>query len=551
MQNPGTINYGKKRPVESVVPTSLGCDMAKRSANDFFELVRRSGLVESDRLDQLLDECRQLHGGKLPDDAQQAADHLLDACCLTSWQCDKLLQRKYKGFFLGKYKLLGHLGTGGMSSVYLAEHVLMQRRVAIKVLPKSRVGDSSYLGRFHLEAKAAASLDHRNIVRAYDVDNEGDTHYLVMKYVEGEDLQNVVQSQGPLDFDTAANYIAQAAEGLHHAHQAGLIHRDIKPANLLVDERGVVKILDMGLALFTKEDKASLTLQHDENVLGTADYLAPEQALNSHTVDVRADIYSLGCTLYFLLTGHAPFPEGTLAQRIAKHQAQMPGDISTDRADCPESLIQICTRMIQKSPDARHQSAREVADELSDWLAARGRPVDLAGSGGSSRNMAAAIAREQGKMQGSPTSANRPPGQTRGATAGLPSSVRPTYTAGQASSGTRLPLPETPTAADDTIANQDRETMKGLRRQLANGPEGSGASHQARQPGLSEARPLDDPYDPLDVNVLDEEPTTLMGRRRERLRTSTKTPLWLWILIGIGILTAVVLMIVAVNSVGR
>ena len=166
-----------------------------------------------------------------------------------------------------------------MSSVYLAEHVLMQRRVAIKVLPKNRVDDSSYLARFHREAQAAAALDHRNIVRAYDVDNDGNIHYLVMEYVEGRDLQQIVKEDGPLDYAAAAEYIRQAAEGLAHAHQAGLIHRDVKPANLLVDQKNVVKVLDLGLARFTDEDKASLTVAYDENVLGTADYLAPEQAL--------------------------------------------------------------------------------------------------------------------------------------------------------------------------------------------------------------------------------------------------------------------------------
>ena len=214
-----------------------------------------------------------------------------------------------------------------MSSVYLAEHVLMQRRVAIKVLPKDRVEDSSYLARFHREAQAAAALDHRNIVRAYDVDNDGSNHYLVMEYVEGRDLQHIVKEDGPLDYAAAAEYIRQAAEGLAHAHQAGLIHRDVKPANLLVDQKNVVKVLDLGLARFTDESKASLTVAFDENVLGTADYLAPEQALDSHGVDARADIYGLGCSLYYLLTGHPPFPGGTLPQRLMMHQKQPPPSI--------------------------------------------------------------------------------------------------------------------------------------------------------------------------------------------------------------------------------
>src|SRR5688572_15187615 len=245
------------------------------------------------------------------------------------------MDKKYKGFFLGKYKLLRHIGTGGMSSVYLAEHMLMHRQRAIKVLPKGRVNDSSYLQRFHLEAQATASLDHPNIVRCYDVDNDGDTHFIVMEFIEGKDLNNVVRQEGRLPLELACNYIAQSAEGLAHAHQSNLIHRDVKPANLLVDPKGVVKILDLGLALFSDDARASLTVAHNENVLGTADYLAPEQAVNSHKVDHRADIYALGCSLYFLPPGHPPFPHRTLAQRVAKHQTQQPEEIGKSHPDCP------------------------------------------------------------------------------------------------------------------------------------------------------------------------------------------------------------------------
>jgi serine/threonine protein kinase len=169
----------------------------------------------------------------------------------------------------------------------------------------------------------------------------------------------------------AARYVAQAARGLQHAHDARLIHRDVKPANLLLDDHGSIKILDLGLALFARDGEASLTLLHNENVLGTADYLAPEQALSSHDVDSRADIYSLGCTLYFLLTGHPPFPEGTLAQRIAKHQSKMPPDIRVDRPDCPRDLLSICVKMIQKDPQHRYRYMHEVADTLEAWVRTR------------------------------------------------------------------------------------------------------------------------------------------------------------------------------------
>lgn len=366
--------------------------MATPSVKNFLELVQRSQLVDPDELRATLLKCKAEHGDELPSDAKKVADYLVQAGLLTDWHCGKLLDRKYKGFFLGKYKLLGHIGTGGMSSVYLGEHVLMRRQRAIKVLPKGRVGDSSYLERFHREAQATASLEHPNVVRAYDVDNEGDTHYLVMEYVKGQDLQNIVNEQGGLDYEKAADYIAQAARGLAYSHKEGLIHRDVKPANLLLDEEGVIKILDLGLALFSEDENASLTILHNENVLGTADYLAPEQAINSHEVDRRADIYALGCTFYFTLTGHAPFCEGTLAQRIARHQTQMPPDIREDRPDCPRELVDICVKMMQKKADDRYQSCGEIVAALNSWLANEAAPAKAVDAQMSQRSKAAVAA---------------------------------------------------------------------------------------------------------------------------------------------------------------
>jgi|GEM_PF-1725063 len=345
--------------------------MAPPIAVDIYvSVVRRSGLVESDRLDEALRELEKESGP--PSDSTVVAQRLMDRQLVTPWQNEKLMQGKHKGFLLGKYKLLSYIGAGGMSTVYLGEHLLMRRRVAIKILPTARVNDSSYLDRFHREARAIASLDHINIVRAYNVDNDNNLHYIVMEYVEGSDLERVVIKEGPLSYERAVDYLKQSADGLEHAHTRGMIHRDIKPSNLLLDKEGTIKILDMGLARLTGLEERNLTMEHKENVLGTTDYLAPEQAIDSHNIDARADLYSLGCTLYFLLTGKPPFPDGTLAQRLVKHQTDEPKEINTYRPDVPADLVDICRKMRAKKPANRYASAAELSAVLVEWQKAHG-----------------------------------------------------------------------------------------------------------------------------------------------------------------------------------
>ena len=358
----------------------------KLTSDRFLQMVAKSGLVDQEASDRLVEKVREKLHGSIPENPKKLASYFVKEDLLTDWHVEKLLGGKYKGFFLGKYKLLGHIGTGGMSSVYLAQHTRMGDKRAIKVLPKSRVRDATYLARFHLEAKAIASLNHPNIVLAYDIDNEDDVHYIVMEFVDGIDLQQLVKRDGPLDAALAGDLIRQAARGLEHAHSKGVIHRDVKPANVLIDKDGSVRLLDMGLALVMADEEESLTVANNENVLGTADYLAPEQALNSHEVDHRADIYGLGCTLYFLLTGKPPFSDGTLAQRIAKHQTEMPTPIRQIRTECPGELEGICVKMIQKDPRYRYQSAGDVAEALEKFAAAvpSGAKLKVAsGSGGS------------------------------------------------------------------------------------------------------------------------------------------------------------------------
>ncbi len=340
--------------------------MIELTVKQYAKVVAKSKLIPQDQLERVLQRCAEQTG---PDstDWRPLARMLIRESLLTEWQHKKLVKGKYKGFFLGKYKLLSLLGTGGMSRVFLAEHTVMLRRVALKILPEHLVKDQKALDRFYRESQAIAAVDHRNIVRAYDVDNEGDIHYLVMEYVDGPDLAKLVEKEGQLDYLRAADYIHQAAEGLSHAHSKDMIHRDIKPANLLITSEDVVKILDMGLAQFGLAGDGPSSVG-DATVLGTTDYMSPEQALGSKETDPRSDIYSLGCTLYFLLTAQVPFPDCTMAEVLLKHQMEYPTAITAFRDDVPADLIDICWQMMAKSRDDRYSSAALLAEELGQWL---------------------------------------------------------------------------------------------------------------------------------------------------------------------------------------
>jgi serine/threonine protein kinase len=333
---------------------------------EFLAAVRASNLVPEEKLAALIAPWASVTG-PIPKDL---VDALVEKAGVTPWQYGFLRKGKYKGFFLGKYRLLGLLGAGGMGSVYLAEHTTLGQKVAIKVLPEKSVEKSSFLERFQREAMAAARLNHPNIARAHDLDQAGNIHFMVLEYVEGTDLSAKVKQQGQLGVHDAVDCIRQAALGLDYAHSQGFVHRDIKPANLILDERGLLKILDLGLALPPEEDDTtSLTQRHRERVLGTADYLAPEQSRNSHQADRRSDIYSLGCTFYYLLVGRPPFHIGKANERIRAHREQAPPNPLEERPNLPPEIVETCLRMMEKHPEARPQTAGEVADALATWLA--------------------------------------------------------------------------------------------------------------------------------------------------------------------------------------
>jgi serine/threonine protein kinase len=242
----------------------------------------------------------------------------------------------------------------------------MNRLVAVKVLPANM--QPGALERFLREARASAALDHPNIVRAFDVDHEDRFHFLVMEFVDGPTLGDLVDGQGPLPIGSACQYAAQAALGLHHAHEAGWIHRDVKPGNLLVDRTGTVKVLDLGLARFVLGVDEQLTKQFDDQCLiGTADYIAPEQTLPDHEVDRRADIYSLGATIFFLLTGRPPYNEGNVLQKLMAHQLSDPPLLTQLRAAVPHELAVLVQQMMAKNPAKRPETAEAVAAALAPF----------------------------------------------------------------------------------------------------------------------------------------------------------------------------------------
>lgn len=335
---------------------------APTNVDELIDLIRRSGVIAESRLNEYLQSTT------LPSNPEACADQLIQDAMITPFQARQFLQGRYKRFVIaGKYRLLDLLGAGGMGAVYLCEHIFMRRLVALKVLPTDKLNEESSVERFYLEARASAALDHPNIVRAYDIDRHDNMCFFVMEYIEGSSLQEIVGKFGPLSVERAAHYVAQTALGLQHAHdQRRLVHRDIKPGNLLLDRHGTIKILDMGLARFFGS-KESITEKYDEKgVLGTADYLAPEQALDSN-VDIRADIYSLGCTMYFLLTGHAPFEEGTITQKLLWHRNREPKPVSDYRSDVPAELLAVLAKMMAKLPQKRYQLPVEVAEALQPW----------------------------------------------------------------------------------------------------------------------------------------------------------------------------------------
>jgi serine/threonine-protein kinase len=341
----------------------------------FLTHLRQSRLLTEEQLRDVLPQLPASNQGRV------LARALIETGLLTRFQAERLLVGRTVGFLLGQYRILDQLGRGGMGRVFRAEHVTMKRVVALKVLAPAVMQTGRARDLFLREVRAVAQLVHPNIVSAYDANEQDGRYYLALEYVDGPNLDQLVRKQGPLPIGLACDYVKQIADGLQCAHALGMVHRDIKPSNVLVQRRGLqdhspglIKISDFGLArLHSPEtsvdapNHAGTILTKANTVMGTPDFLSPEQARCLHDTDIRSDLYSLGCTFYFLLTGRVLFPGGTSLEKLIRQSAEMPTPIRELRPDLPAPIADMVMRLLAKDPDERYQTPMELAAALEPY----------------------------------------------------------------------------------------------------------------------------------------------------------------------------------------
>jgi serine/threonine protein kinase len=340
----------------------------------FLENLRRSELLNARELQAAVQGLPETDRGR------DVARALIKKGVLTRFQAQQLLAGRTRGFVIGQYRILEQIGKGGMGRVYKAMHRTMKRVVALKVLAPELVRTEKARRLFKREVRAAAQLLHPNIVTAYDANKVTGRYFLVMEYVDGPNLDQLVRQGGPLPVSLACELVRQAAAGLQHALSLGMIHRDIKPGNLMVARGGPglpspapqIKILDFGLARLQEAEDAELagdgTIQTSANtVLGTPDYLSPEQCRDLHATDIRSDLYSLGCTFYYLLTGQVPFPGGTSLEKLVRHASEDAEPVESLRPSVPAAVAAIVRKLMAKDPAERYQAPDELAAALAPF----------------------------------------------------------------------------------------------------------------------------------------------------------------------------------------
>jgi eukaryotic-like serine/threonine-protein kinase len=340
-----------------------------------------SGLVTVEQMleaENALREAAGPIGTWLEIDDSRLASKLVQLGHINHWQAEQLRVGRSK-FSLGPYLVIDAIGQGGMGQVFKAEHRMMGRVVAIKVLPRHRSTPDA-VASFTREIRAQAQFDHENLVRAFDAGHDGNVYFLVTEYVPGTDLRKLIRARGKLSIQDAATIISQAARGLGHAHSRGLVHRDVKPGNLLVTPWGQTKVSDLGLASFLGADDADDP--RAGRIVGTADYLSPEHVRCPSDISQVSDIYSLGCTLYYAVTGKVPFPGGTGRDKARRHCEDSPINPRRFNLDLPDEFIDVIAAMMDKDPTKRIQTAAEVVRRLAPWAKDAVPPGDLVGAAG-------------------------------------------------------------------------------------------------------------------------------------------------------------------------
>lgn len=370
------------------------------NTTDFLGHLQQSKLLSEERFDAALDVVAELG----EPDSLMAAKALVKAGFLTRLHATRLLEGRTRGFFINQYRIEDVLGSGGMGWVYIARDLRTGEEVALKMLCEQNENDAGLLTRFQLEAKAGQKLNHHAIIRTHETGTAtgmfGNVHYMVMDLVRGVGIDEIVSIGGPLAWPVASHIAQHIAAGLQHAHRQGLVHRDMKPANVLVDEKSNAHILDFGLSLASQSelsDEYSLSMIFGQDCLGTADYIAPEQARDSFRVDHRADLYSLGATMFFMLTGQVLFPDKkSRSAKINAHWNEQPRPIRQLVPNIPEELAQIVERLLAKDPQDRFASAREVVLALKPFA----KPKRINFNFQQILDHRAAIARQREKLYG-------------------------------------------------------------------------------------------------------------------------------------------------------